>query len=59
MKVSQKAFGRWLSSVVAKSTGRSALQHQAAELRVLGREQLRQISGGTGGNSTHGPKGTW
>lgn len=59
MKASQKAIGRWLSSIVAKSTSQSFQQQPHAAVRELSGEQLRQVSGGTGGGSAQGPKSTW
>jgi hypothetical protein len=57
MKVGQKSFARWISKLVAQSAGRSACKPMSAGLRELGAEQLRRVSGGTGGSQL--PKTGW
>jgi hypothetical protein len=58
MKVGQKSIGRWVCKLVTKTTVRTDAKQFAASLRVLDAEQLRQVSGGTGGAS-QGPKTGW
>jgi hypothetical protein len=58
MKVGQMNFGRWVSKLVTKGTIRTEAKQSAMSLRVLDAEQLRQVTGGSGGAS-QGPKTGW
>jgi hypothetical protein len=57
MKVGQKSIIRWVAKLVAKEP-RGAEHKAGNELRVLSTDQLRQVSGGTGG-SQGTPTKTW
>jgi hypothetical protein len=56
MKVDQNSIIRWVAKLVAKEPG-SAQRKAGDELRVLSTDQLRQVSGGTGGSSSLPNKG--
>jgi hypothetical protein len=58
MKLVQKPIARWMSKLVAKGAGQADRKQSVAGLRELDTEQLRQVSGGSGGSSQL-PKGTW
>jgi hypothetical protein len=58
MKVGQTHIGRWVCKLVTKSTVRTEAKQSAKSLHVLDAEQLRQVSGGSGG-STQGPRTGW
>lgn len=55
MKVGQNSIIRWVAKLVAKEP--SAARKPSAELRTLDADQLRQVSGGTGGSTTSPNKG--
>ncbi len=56
MQVGQKSIIRWVAKLVAKEPG-GAQRKSGDELRVLSPDQLRQVSGGTGGSSSLPNKG--
>lgn len=56
MKVGQKSIIRWVAKLVAKEPS-GAQRKSGDELRVLSADQLRQVSGGTGGSSSLPNKG--
>lgn len=56
MKVGQKSIIRWVAKLVAKEPS-SAERKAGNELRVLSADQLRQVSGGTGGSAGTPTKG--
>lgn len=58
MKVGQKSIVRWVSKVVAVGSGRPAHKAGSPSLRELDVEQLRYVSGSSGG-STLSPGKTW
>ncbi len=51
MKVGQKTIVRWISKRVAKRSEPVARQSSLSPCQELDAEQLRQVSGGVGGNS--------
>jgi hypothetical protein len=57
MKVGQKSFARWMSKLVTQGASRSVRKPMSDCLRELDVEQLRQVSGGTGGSQL--PKTGW
>lgn len=56
MQVGQKSIIRWVAKLVAKEPG-GAQRKAGTELRVLSADQLRQVSGGTGGSQGTPTKG--
>ena len=57
MKVAQSTILRWVAKLAAPQRGQ-ARGTRAESLRTLDAEQLRQVSGGTGGNA-QGPNNGW
>lgn len=57
MKVGQKSLVRWMSKLVAQGASSSTRKPMPTGLRELDAEQLRHISGGTGGSSQLPNKG--
>lgn len=57
MKVGQNSIVRWVAKLVAKEPAKAAA-NQPTSLRTLDADQLRQVSGGTGG-STQLPNKGW
>jgi hypothetical protein len=58
MKVGHKSIVRWVSKWATKSREPSATKQMPKGLREIDSEQLRQVSGGTGGSSQL-PKTGW
>lgn len=56
MKVGQKSIIRWVAKLVAKEPS-GAQRKAGTELQTLSTDQLRQVSGGTGGSSQLPNKG--
>jgi hypothetical protein len=57
MKTGQNFFGRWVAKLVSK-TERGDKRSGVSEVRVLGSDQLKQVSGGSS-SSTSGPNKGW
>jgi hypothetical protein len=57
MKVGQKSIVRWMSKWVSKAQDPAAKALTSKRLREIDSEQLRQVSGGSGGPSTLPNKG--
>jgi len=57
MKVGQNNLIRWVAKLVSKEPGK-AQRKTVPDLRALSADQLRQVSGGTGG-STDLPNKGW
>ena len=58
MKVGQKSIVRWVSKWANKSQEPAGNKQAPKGLREIDSEQLRQVSGGTGGSSQL-PKTGW
>ena len=56
MKVGQNNLIRWVAKLVAKEPS-SAKRKAGSELQTLSADQLRQVSGGTGGSADTPTKG--